>query len=336
MNDSGTNFLQSSVICFCARAGRDRLLVQGAGGNVSWKDADTLWIKASGTWLAEAGQKDIFVPVDLRALKKAADNGDFATRPESREASELKPSIETMLHALMPHPIVVHLHAVEILACLVRETVETEIETRIGTSLKWAVVPYRKPGADLAKAVYDALSLRPDADILFLRNHGVVIGGKDIPHIEALLRDVTEKCRFRGKNNIGIGVPEKGEGSYIPIPDEDIQQLALNPEFLSRLDSSWALYPDHVVFLGQHAHVFKSWESFQAVQEDPPELVFIEGSGVFAKPGFSEAKIAQMRCYADVLMREPLDAKLVTLSDRQVAELLNWDAEHYRQKMSRA
>jgi hypothetical protein len=52
-----------------ARVGRNMLLVQGAGGNSSIKDGDVLWVKASGTWLADADAKDIFVPVSLGAAR---------------------------------------------------------------------------------------------------------------------------------------------------------------------------------------------------------------------------------------------------------------------------
>ena len=31
--------------------------------NVSWKDEDTLWVKASGTQLSDAKDLDIFVPI---------------------------------------------------------------------------------------------------------------------------------------------------------------------------------------------------------------------------------------------------------------------------------
>ena len=54
-----------------ARVGRNILLVQGAGGNSSIKHDDILWVKASGTWLADAEQKDIFVPVPLGAARTA-------------------------------------------------------------------------------------------------------------------------------------------------------------------------------------------------------------------------------------------------------------------------
>jgi len=35
------------VLQFCSRIGSDSTLVQGAGGNISWKDGNILWIKAS-------------------------------------------------------------------------------------------------------------------------------------------------------------------------------------------------------------------------------------------------------------------------------------------------
>ena len=65
------------VRAFCDRIGKDPLLVQGAGGNVSWKDGDVLWVKASGTWLSDAIGKDIFVPVELAHLRQAIANQDF-------------------------------------------------------------------------------------------------------------------------------------------------------------------------------------------------------------------------------------------------------------------
>ena len=37
--------VRNDVIHFCQSLGRDPLLVQGAGGNVSWKDGEVLWVK---------------------------------------------------------------------------------------------------------------------------------------------------------------------------------------------------------------------------------------------------------------------------------------------------
>ena len=41
MANSASNYAES-VKRFCSKIGTDKLLVQGAGGNVSWKEADMM------------------------------------------------------------------------------------------------------------------------------------------------------------------------------------------------------------------------------------------------------------------------------------------------------
>ena len=59
----------------------------------------------------------------------------------------------------------------------------------------------------------------------------------------------------------------------------------------------------------------------------------MRGEGVYAKDSFGAAKLAQLRCYYDVLARHN-GAPLATLTDSDVAELLNWDAEQYRMALA--
>ncbi len=58
------------------KLGADPLRTQAAGGNTSFKRDGVMWIKASGTWLAEALAKDIMTPVLLEPLRKAIADGD--------------------------------------------------------------------------------------------------------------------------------------------------------------------------------------------------------------------------------------------------------------------
>jgi len=75
-----------------ARVGKNILLVQGAGGNSSVKDGDVLWVKASGTWLADAEDQDIFVPVSLSAARTALALGDEHSKVvEMRKRGVLSP-----------------------------------------------------------------------------------------------------------------------------------------------------------------------------------------------------------------------------------------------------
>ena len=84
---------KESIACYCEEIGLDSKLVQGAGGNVSWKDQDTLWIKASGEWLADARKKDIFLPIDLKHLKDSIKKSDFDVIPKLLSKTKLRPSI---------------------------------------------------------------------------------------------------------------------------------------------------------------------------------------------------------------------------------------------------
>ena len=69
-----TNFSQDnkklSISEYCERIGSNPLLVQGAGGNISWKEGDVLWIKASGMWLIDAIKENIFVSVSLKNIQQ--------------------------------------------------------------------------------------------------------------------------------------------------------------------------------------------------------------------------------------------------------------------------
>lgn len=337
-----TQTTAEQVKAYCARIGADPLLVQGAGGNVSWKDGDLLWVKASGTWLAEAESQNIFIPVDLAHLRLAIATQDFHAIPKVVGDSSLRPSIETLLHALMPQKVVVHLHAVEILAHLVRTNPMEELHRMIGDAIKWRFVDYFKPGADLALAVAGQIAKHSDVNVVFLRSHGVVIGGEDIECIErtlsqllSLLQTKTLPCLTDSDS----ATPNSAflVSRYVPCGDKEVNQLATKNELISRLQTDWALYPDHVVFLGAEASIVGKTSALSNLVDASiqPHFVFVIGQGVFESEAATKAHKAQLRCYYDVLVRQAPSEKLIPLTDEQIAELLNWDAEKYRQKSLR-
>jgi len=153
------------LLTLSARQGRDPARVQAAGGNTSLKVDDTLWIKASGKWLADALDADIFVPVRLGALRDALARHDPAAEKAQSFVSDAanpdgrRPSIETTVHAAMPQRVVVHVHRVETIA----HAVLVDARYRLGVALAyvaWAWVPYVRPGRPLARAVEDACTAR--------------------------------------------------------------------------------------------------------------------------------------------------------------------------------
>src|ERR1700704_4561570 len=111
--------------------GRDKTLVLHGGGNTSVKlrekdlfgeDRDVLYVKGSGTDL-ETIDAHGFAPVDLQYLKRLPLLPRLTDREMRNEldthvlrADAPFPSVETLLHALIPHPYVDHTHADAVLS----------------------------------------------------------------------------------------------------------------------------------------------------------------------------------------------------------------------------
>lgn len=324
--------MREAVSNYCEKLGEDLLLVQGPGGNVSWKEDRILWVKASGTWLANAGKEDIFVPVDLGQVRGAIAEGDFAVTPKVAGEHRLRPSIETILHALMPHKLVVHLHAVEIMAVLVRAEVKRELHQKLADStISWISVPYRKPGTELAEAIADALMVELDAQVVFMENHGVVIGGETIEEVDTILQELRQRFHQPVSNFSEILKPSRQFPDYAPLNDPELNRLATIPELYGRLKQDWALYPDHVVFLGAMPVCVGQNEVLPP--DNPPLLFFKEGEGIWVSDTFGKVHHLQLRCYYEVLIRQPFGNRLHSLSPEQIYELQSWDAEIYRKQM---
>jgi len=336
--------MRNQVEHFCKKIGQDPLFVQGAGGNVSWKEGELLWVKASGTWLANAMSQDIFVPVSMNEILSEVKKNNFLFTPVSSNLNSLKPSIETILHALMPQKFIVHVHAVEILSILIRENSKEEIKRILGNDFNYIYLEYVKPGPDLAKAMHREIFKNPNAQIVFLANHGVVIGANSIQEIDDLLNEVSE-LMTSPKNNLMLKkLKNKKENydslmsakKYRSVGDNAYNALALIPELSNRLTSDWALCPDHVVFLGHEAKILNKnifLDEIGDSQENSPVFIFSLDQGVYESLDVNIGQKAQLECYFEIIKRQDAKQKLSSLSPRQVSDLLNWDAEKYRQSL---
>tara|TARA_Y100001935_G_scaffold45903_1_gene37716 strand:+ start:2954 stop:4024 length:1071 start_codon:yes stop_codon:yes gene_type:complete len=324
-------------------------LVQGAGGNISYKNDGTLWIKASGCWLSDALIKDIFLPVNLKHLRESIENNQFDVNPKIFRETNLRPSIETLFHALMPQKYVLHLHPIIPLSLLVRKDSEKFIQERLSKHLTWKMIDYRKPGGPLAKEIYSKIRYDNKIDILFLKNHGIILGGNSINELsdklKIILSDLNDSAFSSNFSDNPITVDKSisvsKDISIFPIKKRSsIHQLVFEEEMFERISDNWALYPDHVVFLGAEPHCFDSIDNLlekfrNKLFEDIPELLFIKKKGIYSKNKISKAKLVQLKCYYDVLKRQENSIELSCLSKDEIYDILNWDAEHYRQNIAK-
>ena len=320
---------------YCQNIGSNALIVQGAGGNISWKDGNILWVKASGMWLVDAMDKNIFVSVDLKDVLEQVKDKNYSIEIKSIDASNLRPSIETILHAILPHRLVLHIHAIEILAFLVCKDYKKIISACIAEEYDCSYIDYKKPGPDLAKAVSEVINQSPNVQIIFLQNHGIVIGGEDINEIDSIVNNLISNINNLQRNQIEnkkidyLLLPLlKG---YEPLKDKDVHNLSINDEYYKHTLIHWSLYPDHVVFLGRKSFCYDSFEDFLS-SKLRPDLIFIKNIGIYVSVRFNNAQKAQLRCFYDVIVRIQSDRRLNILDDIVIDGLLNWDSEKYRIK----
>lgn len=319
------------LIALSARIGADPMLIQAAGGNTSVKDGAVMWIKASGTQLADAVAKDIFVPVDLPAMRDAlADPGQDADQTQRFALGDtgLRPSIETSLHAVFHQRVVVHVHCVNTLAHAVQAEAKALLAPKLA-DFAWALVPYVKPGANLAALVQAHRS--PETDVVVLANHGLIVAADNVAEAEALLARVVAALSLpttRATPDLDALARLATPDWTVPPGDAAIHQVALDPDRLAQATGG-SLYPDHVIFCGIGAL------SAETPPTDPePPFVLISGKGALMRKSASASAEALMNCLGDVLMRVPATAQLAYLTLEQNAELLNWDAEKYRQALN--
>ncbi len=148
------DFLTDEFRALSAALGKDPLRVQGAGGNTSIKSGIVMWIKASGTELADALDKPIFVAVDRNAAKAQANGaGDGSCKDTVLDpAITLRPSIETAFHAALDWAVVAHTHSIATLTHAVSPEGRVALDKKL-VGLPFVRVPYAKPGLLLTREI---------------------------------------------------------------------------------------------------------------------------------------------------------------------------------------
>lgn len=336
-----------------AQLGQDIERTQGAGGNTSIKRDGILWVKASGTWLAHALERDIMVPVETAPLVAALRSGD----PRAEKATNfivahlntngLRPSIEASFHAVLPQPIVAHFHCVNTLALAVIERREALISQRMSEGvpdLRFHFIPYRRPGTALAVEIDRVAEERPD--VLFLFNHGIIVAGDSVDIVSERIERVTAALALPVSSAAcrpDLGWLEaKAQASGFRLPEDvAVHATALSPH-AATVATGGSLYPDHVIFLGAHIGIVDGGQSisgvlaaFSAKSLPAPKMLLAQGRGVLLADSVTAGGEVMARCLAEVTTRIPAGEALLYLSAADEYELIQWEAEQYRQALDR-
>jgi rhamnose utilization protein RhaD (predicted bifunctional aldolase and dehydrogenase)/NAD(P)-dependent dehydrogenase (short-subunit alcohol dehydrogenase family) len=170
--------------------GRDPKLVLHGGGNTSVKttlpdlldeEVAVLCVKGSGADMAAiepAGLPAVRLDRLLKLRSRAALTDEDMVRVQRENLLDPmapNPSVETLLHAFLPHKFVDHTHANAVLSLVDQpdgEAICAEVyDGRVG------VVPYVMPGFALAKLAADVFERKRDVEGLVLHKHGIFTFG---------------------------------------------------------------------------------------------------------------------------------------------------------------
>jgi rhamnulose-1-phosphate aldolase/alcohol dehydrogenase len=207
--------------------GRDPALVLHGGGNTSLKtrvpdllgdEAEVLCVKGSG-WDLAAIEPPGLPAVRLGPLRKlrqrdALDDEEMVRvqRANLIDPMAPNPSVETLLHAFLPHAFVDHTHATAVLSVADQPDGEKLCAEVYGAKL--AIVPYIMPGFPLAKKVAEVYEAHPEIEGLVLMKHGIfTFGASARESYERMIDAVTAaEARITPRRNrvfAGARLPER-------------------------------------------------------------------------------------------------------------------------------
>jgi rhamnose utilization protein RhaD (predicted bifunctional aldolase and dehydrogenase)/NAD(P)-dependent dehydrogenase (short-subunit alcohol dehydrogenase family) len=213
--------------------GRDDTLVLHGGGNTSVKvreknvageEEDILYVKGSG-WNLETIEAGGFAPVRMAPLLKLARLESLSDPQMVDElaanvtrAGAPAPSVETILHAVIPHKFVDHTHADALLAITNTDDGEARIREIYGDDV--LIVPYVMPGFELARACAKkiAAEMKPSTIGMVLLKHGLFSFGATAEESYARMISLVARAEDYLKKRDAWELPTRGEtGPMGPI-----------------------------------------------------------------------------------------------------------------------
>lgn len=229
---------------------------------------------------------------DLRKLDKLSDEQMVnIQRANLLDSSSPNPSVETLLHAFLPHKFVDHTHATPFLILANLPKASEICKEIFGTKL--GIVPYIMPGFSLAKKAVEIFEVDPNVEGLLLLGHGHFAFGDTakasydliVSHTKTvadyLKMEYPTDLFIRQNHNVHDILPvirgllAEMVGPDAPMPIFDMRNGADQIQFMKRSDlddlaTRGTASPDHVIRIkGRPLILRKSvWSSGrQAIKE---------------------------------------------------------------------
>jgi len=333
--------------------------VKAGGGNTSCKDAETLWVKPSGTTLAGL-KPETFVMMD-RAVLSHLYVVVTPVEPADREAlvknmmtSAVKtetpgrPSVEAPLHDSLSARYVVHTHPpiVNGMTCAVGGRVAV---ARLFPDALW--VPYIDPGYTLCMAVRQSVRTYKavhgvEPRLMFLENHGVFVSGDTEAEIRGTytrvldtLRRTYDTCGVATEVCVGESPSDAQVTRWRQVLSEALGENAAAVVTSGRFEvGNGPISPDHVVYAKSYAFEgllsVENLLAFLAARGYTPRVIVTENAVLGVGANEKAARLALELALDGAVVKQLAYAfgGLRYLSDVSRLFIENWEVESYRAK----
>lgn len=223
--------------------GSDSRFVIAGGGNTSFKNADKLWVKASGSSLATITEEG-FAVLDRAKLNLMSDKVYSANAAEREEQVKndladatitkgKRPSVETSMHNVIDFAFVVHMHPTLVNGLMCANNAESDLTKLFGA--KALYIEYTDPGYVLFKKVEDAIKAyraanNEEPQVIWLQNHGIFVAANSIDEIKVIYNEVLEKLASqtsKTEDDAPLNVFANDEATLSPSPSERVGERCL-------------------------------------------------------------------------------------------------------------
>lgn len=313
--------------------GANEDLVMHGGGNTSVKiteknlfgePEELLYVKGSG-WDLGTIEAEGFAPVRMDTLLKMADLEDLSDmdmvkyqRAAMTNPSAPNPSVEAILHAIIPFTFVDHTHADAIVTITNSPNGKKKIQEIFGKNM--LIVPYVMPGFILAKTIHE-MTKNIDwesLDGMILLNHGVFSFHNNAKESYEQMIKICSKAEHYLKQNAGDslkGAKGTRDAKFIARSRKKVSELWGSP-VLAKMDNSGAssafaslktlkrisqkgpITPDHIIrtkrnpvvlgkdleadlvkYVNDYLTYFKENQTGEQILDQAPRWAIVPGAG---------------------------------------------------------
>ena len=306
-------------------------------------------------------------PEDSQAREAAVLADMMASRFPGEEAK--RPSVETLLHDLLPYKYVIHTHPALVNGLTCARDGEKAVKEMFPQAF-W--IPLVDPGYVLSKTVKEALESEKNKDdngrnknqiIIFLQNHGIFAAADSTEEIDDIYRGVMGKInnRIREKPDFQGVVSNFGDSELIgkkilgflgkAYPDKQWfikfersnRIITCVADEASFIPVSSAFSPDHIVYSGSDPlfidDIALLEEKFTAHANKTriPKILAVKSLGIFSIGNSVKSAENAMELFRDTIKISVYTGNFggpLFMNDRMIRFINNWEVESYRTKVA--